>query len=84
APAKGSWRRYVGKVGRVVTFNRQAKEYGLRFTADGSENATWFLASELTPIARPRRAPDIPLKTMLEASRMPQELSEGNSREIGS
>lgn len=59
APAKGSWRRYVGKVGRVVTFNRMAKEWGVRFTASHNDPVVWFLKSELVTAKRPRNAPDV-------------------------
>ncbi len=59
APAKGSWRKYAGKVGRVISHNRSAKEWGVRFTASHNDPVTWFLKSELVVAKRPRNAPEI-------------------------
>ncbi len=58
-PAKGTWRRYAGTVGRVVSYNRQAREWGVRFTASHNDPVTWFRKSELVVTSRPRNAPEI-------------------------
>ena len=58
AASVGTWRRYAGRVGRIVTHNRLAGEFGVRFTAGGRAEA-WFLPTELRVIDRPANAPAI-------------------------
>jgi hypothetical protein len=54
-PAKGTWHLYAGRVGRIVTINRSAGEYGVAFDA-ADDRTTWFRADELITVARPRNA----------------------------
>lgn len=61
APARGTWSRFAGRVGRVVQANTADGEFGVRFTASGTEVTTWFLADELVAVAKPGNAPTIPL-----------------------
>ena len=49
-PAKGTWRRYDGRRGKIVAVNRAAADYvevGVDFDGDGKASA-WFLPSEVT------------------------------------
>jgi len=59
APARGTWSRYAGRVGRVVQVNAADGEYGVRFTASGTEPTCWFRVDELMAVAKPNDAPDI-------------------------
>ena len=67
APAKGTWSRYDGREGTIVSINRQTfpsgkfhVEYGVSFTIDPQATTkrvaddraeAWFLPSELVPAA---------------------------------
>lgn len=53
----GTWPRFAGRVGRIVTVNEG--EFGVRFTAGTAESATWFLGDELVEIDLPLDAPKI-------------------------
>lgn len=66
--SRGTWPRYAGRVGMVVSINRPACEIGVRFTADTAEGITWFLPDELANVPRPRKAPDIRLQAKLDPS----------------
>jgi hypothetical protein len=55
----GTWARYAGRIGRIVSVNKTDHEYGVRFTANNTETITWFLASELVEIDRPAKSPNI-------------------------
>ncbi len=59
AAAVGSWFRYAGRTGRIVTINRADREYGVRFTAGQNESPSWFHADELVKVTRPTSAPSI-------------------------
>ena len=73
-PTRGSWKRWAGRVGRVVVVNRVTPngyqparyEYGIRFTG-GEAAQAWFLAAELVTIDRPANAPTIPLRDERDA-----------------
>lgn len=56
-PSRGTWPRYRGREGTVVTVNRTDREYGVAFgsvrerangSLSGSDVVTWFRAHELT------------------------------------
>lgn len=70
APAKGTWHRYDGRTGRIVRWNEIGGEFGVAFTAYGSEPPTWFLPSELVRIDKPENAPAI--RTSAEHGVVPQ------------
>jgi hypothetical protein len=53
-PARGTWRRYAGKVGRIVALNRTCNEIGVAFGI-GDNVAAWFRPDELTVVDRPGR-----------------------------
>jgi hypothetical protein len=69
-PSKGTWPSYVNKVGRIIVVNidegnpnfpREEPyiEWGVRFTASGTESLHWFIESELALIEKPKASPDI-------------------------
>lgn len=63
SPAKGTWARYDGRVGRIVTINADfTTEYGVRFTAGGNERTAWFMAHELVVCEKPSTAPMIRIR----------------------
>jgi hypothetical protein len=70
APSKGTWPRYVGRVGRAVIFNSGAGEWGVRFTAGTDEPTTWFLPSELVVVERPAGSPSIRVEADRERRRV--------------
>lgn len=53
-PSKGSWPQYSGRLGTVVSINRQDAEYGVAFgyVGDVQKRAadSWFLLRELTRV----------------------------------
>lgn len=58
-PGKGTWSKYEGRIGRIVTVNQMDGEYGVRFTNNHSEAITWFLPYELVAVDQPVGAPNI-------------------------
>lgn len=44
-PARGSWARYAGRTGTVVTVN--LGEYGVSFTNKDNQVDSWFLRDEV-------------------------------------
>lgn len=53
-PARGTWSRFAGRVGRIVSTHLQTLgdgrtevELGVKFTHRGSEPSTWFRPFEL-------------------------------------
>ncbi len=62
APARGTWTRYAGRIGRVVQINRADGEYGVQFTAE-TRTVTWLVADELVAVAKPANAPTIRLRS---------------------
>lgn len=58
-PSKGTWPRYEGRIGRIITINGVDSEYGVRFTANHDEPTTWFKEHELVRVPEPAGAPNI-------------------------
>lgn len=58
-PSCGTWPRYNGRLGRIVTINFSDKEFGVKFTASSNESTTWFKEHELTAIPQPSGTPNI-------------------------
>jgi ribosomal protein L21E len=48
-PSRGSWPQFRGKVGTVVTINREDREWGVKFTASHDEPIHWFRPREMRP-----------------------------------
>ena len=78
APAKGSWRHYAGRSGRIVELNKRDGEIGVRFTSSHDEPTVWFLATELVAAAKPRSAPSIRVRSGSHAVDEPEPLAQSS------
>lgn len=55
-PAKGTWSRYEGRTGLIVTKGQASQEWGVVFAEAAHGHPVYFLASEMTPRDRPKNS----------------------------